>query len=329
MRMKKYRFALTYLALVGFTLLIGAGCGSVSADQACTDQAKAQCGLLDKCRKEGTQLTYGSLGACISRLKTSCMTGLMAPSAGNDSGAIESCAQALPSESCADYLQSNPVAACIPKNGNLEGGSACAFNTQCKSGFCAVLKGGNCGKCQNQPVVGDPCTDYGCGRNLVCTANQVCASWAMTGGSCDAKNNVCVPGLACVIAATQTAGTCQPKGTTIGATCDNKRQTGPDCDANAGLFCNTTTLKCAAETYVNPTEECGSGNLGTTYARCNNGGDCITTSSGTPATCVGAVDAGNSCDTVMGPPCLGPARCVVSSGGTSGTCMLLDGTMCM
>ena len=152
-KMKKYRWGLKCLAIIGLTCLIGVGCSSVGADQACTDQSKAQCNLLDKCRHNGTQLTYGSLGTCITRLKASCLAGLMAPSAGNDPGAVEKCAMALPSESCADYLQNNPTQDCIPKNGNLEGGVACAFNTQCKSGFCAVLKGGNCGVCQNAPVV--------------------------------------------------------------------------------------------------------------------------------------------------------------------------------
>ena len=87
------------------------------------------------------------------------------------------------------------------------------------------------------------------------------------------------------------------------------------------------TLKCAAQSYANPTQDCGLANMGTTDTLCNGGGACISQGAGSPATCIGAVDAGSTCDTALGPPCLQPARCVVTS-GTSGTCMLLDATMC-
>jgi hypothetical protein len=179
------------------------------------------------------------------------------------------------------------------------------------------------------PVVGDPCTEIGCGRNLVCTPNQVCGNWVVAGQPCDTKNNVCAPSLACVIPAAQTSGACQPKGKTVGAACDNKRQTGADCDANAGLFCDAVTLKCAAQTYANATQDCGLGPTGSSDVLCNAGGSCVNMGVGSPSTCVAAAQEGNSCDTAMGPPCLAPARCMVSTGSTSGTCTLLDAKMCM
>jgi hypothetical protein len=327
LEMTTFRFTVQCFALAGLTLFLSAGCGGVSADQACTDQAKAQCNKLDTCRKNGTQLTYGTLGACITRLKANCMTALMAPSAGNSPGSVESCAQALPMESCQDYLQGNTTDACVAKNGNLDGGAACAFSTQCKSGFCAVAKNTNCGVCQNPPAVGDPCTDIGCGRNLVCTPNQICAAYVASGGMCDTKNLVCAPGFGCVIATGQTTGTCKQKGQTVGAACDPKSVTAPICDANQGLFCNNMTNQCAAQTYGNDGQTCG--NTGTADVVCNAGGSCINPGSGSGAACVAAADAGASCDTAMGPPCLAPARCVVSPGGTSGMCMTLDGSMCM
>ena len=88
------------------------------------------------------------------------------------------------------------------------------------------------------------------------------------------------------------------------------------------------TLKCAAQTYANASQPCGGSGGGTVDAVCNANGSCINPGDGTPAVCVAAADEGNSCDTAMGPPCLGPTRCVVS-GGTSGTCMALNAMMCM
>lgn len=310
------------LALLGLP-----ACSGTSADQACSDYAKAQCAKVDQCRKNGTQVTYGSLGVCITRQKLNCMNALAAPMGGNDPGFYEACALALPAENCQDYLQGNPIDACVSKSGTMAVGTACAFSTQCQTGFCAVLKGGNCGTCQNPPQSGDPCTDTGCARNQTCTPNLVCRPWVATGGTCDTKDNICAPGQACVIATGMTSGACKPKLNTVGATCDPKRLTGPDCDANAGLFCEATSLKCVAVGYGNASAACGVNSTSHTDTVCNAGGSCINPGSG--AACVAAATEGSSCDTSAGPPCLAPSRCVTGGTGTSGTCMLLDGTMCM
>lgn len=321
--------ALRCITALGFGLFLNVGCGGVSADLACSDYAKAACAKLDQCHKNGTQLSYGNLGTCIDRQKVSCMNSLAAPSTGSNPGDMEACAMALPGESCQDYLRSNPVDACVPKNGSLQIGAACAFSPQCDSGFCAISRSGNCGTCQNKPAVGDPCTDNGCGRNLVCTANLVCAAWGEVGAACDAKNNVCAPGTACVIASGMTTGTCQQRGTDVGTTCDLKRQTGPDCDPNSALFCNSVTLKCAALSYGTANQACGLSVSKTTDTVCSGGGACISPGAGSTPACVAAVPEGNSCDTAAGPPCLSPSRCVTDGTSTSGTCMVLDGTMCM
>lgn len=327
--MKKYRFILSCCAFVGFTLLLGAGCNNISADQACTDSAMARCTIFDRCRTNGTQIFYGSLDTCISRLKGTCLTELAAPSAGNRPEDLEECAMALPTESCQDYLQRNPVAACVTRNGGLETGAVCSFDTQCKTGFCAQPKGGTCGICKAAPGLGDSCTDIGCDRNLVCTSNNVCRNWVAAAGACDRGDNLCGTGLSCVIAAGQSTGTCQPRVKTVGAACDNKRQTAPDCDFNVGLFCDATTLKCAPQTYANANQQCSAEAIGSSPVVCIAGGTCINPGDGNPSTCMAAVDAGSACDISTGPSCLSPTRCEVNGNSTSGICLFPGAQMCL
>ncbi len=311
-----------------FGVLLSAACGGVSVQQGCSDRAKAECAKIDQCRKNGTQVTYGTLGNCITQQTNNCITSLAAPGTSADANFQEACAMAMPNESCQDYLQNNPPPDCIPKNGSLPDGTACAFNAQCQNGFCAIASTAACGVCQGLPKPGDPCTSNGCGRNLACTPNQTCAPYVANGGACDGKNNVCAPGSACVIASGQTAGTCQAKIETAGTACDSKLQTAPNCDSNAGLFCSTTSKTCVAYSYANAGAGCGASIGDTMDTLCNGGAACLNPD-GSGNMCVPPANPGDSCDTVMGPPCFAPARCVISDGSTSGTCTLLDGTMCM
>jgi hypothetical protein len=311
--------------------LLVAACGvhsKVTPDQACSDRAKAECAKLDQCRKNGVVDAYGDLGTCIQRVHDNCLVSLMAP--GNTGGSpdvVESCAQALPAEACQDYLQSNPVAACQATHGAFAMGAACTYNSQCQTGFCAVPKGMMCGTCKSLPMPGDPCTETGCGQDLACTPMEVCEPWVAAGGACDNKTMVCAPGQTCVIPAGMTAGTCQADAEMLGGACDYKRQTGPACDANAGLYCNVTN-QCVAIKYGPAGSVCGTPDKGMSDNVCTKAAGCYATGAGMPAMCMALGIEGASCDTAAGPGCVSPARCIVS-GGTSGTCMVPDPTMCM
>ena len=313
----------TSLALVVSALsLLASACGPAQ-DMACSDSAKAQCMKLDQCRHNGTTLVYGNLGTCITRLQAQCNTALAAANTGNSPSAVEDCVKAVPGESCQDYLQGNPVAACRAKSGSVSAGGACTFSAQCQSAFCALLKGTACGTCANPPNVGDPCTDTGCSYNQACSGNLVCANWVAAGGACD-KSNPCAPNTWCVTAAGATAGTCRASIATVGAACDPKHETTAGCDfTNLGLRCNSMTMKCESAVLVNEAEACGV--INGVDNVCQAGAGCF----GQPAACVAAATEGSSCDTMMGPPCLSPARCVTGSTGTAGTCTLLDPTMCL
>jgi hypothetical protein len=311
--------------LTGFVCLALAGCGGVTADQACSDSAKATCTRLDQCRKNGVVNAYGDLGTCISRMKANCVTALAAADTGNSPAAVEACAMAQPSGTCQDFLQGKPVPACATAQGHRSNGAPCAFNAQCQSAFCAVPRGSLCGSCANLPVAGDPCTDVGnCGPNLDCTPMKVCEPFVAGGGACDGQTLVCAPGQSCVIAAMQAMGTCQPAGKLAGDACDPKRQTAPGCDGTLGLFC-ASTLKCTAVTYVKAGAACGNMAMNTVDNVCQTG-TCV---AGMPSSCVALAKEGEACDTMTGPGCMNPGRCVTSGGGTAGTCALPDPTQCM
>ncbi len=315
------------IALSVISILIG--CGGKSADQACTDLAKATCAQLDKCRKNGTADTYGSLGVCIQRQHDNCVASLLANGTGNSPAHTEACAQALPTETCAQFLQSTPVAACVQVTGALDSGAACAFSGQCQSGFCAVPKGSGCGTCATTPAAGDACDVVPtCGPGMACTPMQVCEPWVQAGGACDGMTNVCAPGSSCVIPAMMTAGTCVADATMVGQACDNRRQTGPACDVNQGLFCASTKM-CIAVNYVNAGTACGAQNMGMSDNICTGGAACYSPGTGMPSMCLAFALEGGACDTSVGPGCMTPARCVVSGGGTSGTCALPDASTCM
>ncbi len=300
----------------------GPGTSSITVDQACLDNAKAQCAKLDECRQNGVANAYGAMGACVSRMHDNCVTSHMAPGTGNTADATEACATALPGESCQDFLQGNPVAACAQKTGSLGDGTACAYNAQCTSGFCAVPKGSLCGACAPVPAAGDPCdTVASCGPDKTCTPMQTCQPWVAAGGACDGKTEVCAPGSSCVIPAMATMGTCHADAASLAATCDFKRQTGPACDANAGLYCANTNA-CIAVSYVAAGSACGA-MKGTADDVCTNGSSCFA------GTCLALAAEGGACDLAAGPGCMNPGRCVVSGGGTAGTCALPDPSQCM
>jgi hypothetical protein len=329
------------LFVVGVAGLSAVGCGhnnggsdmgadaGITADQACNDFAKASCALLDQCRKHGTANAYGTLGACVQRTHDNCVRGLMAVGNPDDPAGVESCAIALPTETCDQYLQNTPVAACAGGHGSLATGAGCAFDGQCQTGFCGIPKGSLCGKCANAPAAGDSCAMVtACGHGMVCTPMQVCEPWVLATGACDNMTKVCAPGLTCVIPMGMMQGTCTAEASTVGATCDNRRQTAAACDPNQAVFCASSKM-CVAINYVGAGAPCGAQMMASGDNVCTGASACFSPGGGMPAMCVADAVEGGACDLMIGPACMSPARCVVTGGGASGTCALPDGTMCM
>jgi hypothetical protein len=334
------------LGIVALAVLAGCGGGSakstdggrdlglnVTIAQACADLAQAECSERMTC-SGGNSITrqFGTMENCIAREMLSCTNGLNAPQTGNSPLMVEGCAGEFAGYSCADFFNNNPPLDCVVF-GPRPTGAACAFNGQCMSGHCAEIKNAACGTCQPPPAPGASCDGTSCDHDQACLqATMTCATYRAMDSPCDA-NHPCGYGMTCVgaDATTSTPGDCLAAGETAGTACGGSMA---GCDGTNGLFCGGTSgaKACMAITYVAAGEACG--DLSTTaHAECVAGG-CYTSTgpatSGQTGTCKSDAADGTACDTVLGPGCMTPARCVLTGadGGTSGTCEIPLGATC-
>jgi hypothetical protein len=312
---------------------------AVSADQACGDNAHERCTRLQQCSAEQMVVDYGSEGACETRLKLNCLNAIAAPSSGNTPARSEACAQAYASESCADFLDDNPPAACAQATGPLASGQPCAFPGQCQSGFCAITPGAPCGACAPVPQAGATCSDLTtCGQLLTCiTSVATCSGFAPQNGPCS-KAALCGTGLYCVGSTATTPGTCEPSVEDAGAACDPTAKSGPGCDRQQSLTCSSLSKSCVAlPPYAAAGQPCGT--IDGVTVVCGGAGVCTATGADAgpdaepdaapPAfTCVAPAADGAECNVVLGPGCLSPARCIAPDGGTSGTCQFPNADLC-
>jgi hypothetical protein len=308
--------------------LILAGCGGgPSSTQACADLAKARCARSAAC-SNGTNVVrqYGDMNTCVAREQLACTLGEGAPQAGGSPAAAELCAAALANTSCADFLGNNPPPQCVNKglSGN---GAPCVFAGQCASTYCLNDKTSLCGICGDAPPPGISCSNDNCARQQICTVRTMtCQKLAQLGETCDNTTLICAPDLGCDIPNGATTSTCAPTIATLGAPCGGALGV---CDATLGLSC--TARKCVAIDYAGDGAACGSFTIGG-FGGCGFGGSCYTASGiaqvGEMGVCKAAAADGKPCEIAVGPPCLLPARCVVSGGGTSGVCTLPAANSC-
>ena len=306
-----------------------------SADQACTDSAKAQCQKLDACHVDGVAIRYGAMELCVSRVKANCLVALGAPNTGRTSDNQEACALAYAGASCADFVQGS-IAACLPPAGTRAIGGPCTYSAQCQSAFCAIPTGTACGTCAASPTAGQSCASSQCGPGQQCQkATTSCQPFGAAGDKCSSTSE-CVVGLACVGAssASGTTGTCVVGAETLSAACD--RTSGPQCDEVQGLYCSFTPKQTAGTCvkFLKATAggacgfTAGSGTTGSSYTICTGASQCVVQAGANGGSCVGNALEGKPCDTTNGPACLSPARCITAPGLTSGTCQLPDPTQC-
>jgi len=104
------------------------------------------------------------------------------------------------------------------------------------------------------------------------------------------------------------------------------------CDGTIGLTCSGApgSKSCVAIPYVAGGSPCGTIDGGP-FTSCT-AGDCYADGglalAGVTGACQAAAADGQACDIVAGPPCLTPARCVVTGGATSGICTIPSGATC-
>ena len=330
------------------TIIALAGCGSSSSkstdggpdadassgptiQQACSDVAQAECTKRMSCSgSDSITRAFGTMENCIAREVLSCTNGLAAPQTGNSPTLVEQCVAAFATYSCSDFFNNNPPAPCAA-TGPRATGAVCAFNGQCASGYCAGIKGASCGTCQAPPAPGTSCLASACGHGQTCAqGTMMCEALGALNASCDATDP-CGEGLTCVgaVASTSTPGTCQAAIETAGMACGG---TMPGCDGTNGLFCGgpSGTKTCMAITYVGDNIPCGDLSS-TSHAECTAGG-CYTSTgpagAGETGTCKSDAADGTACDTVLGPGCITPARCVTTGDASAGTCTIPLGSTC-
>jgi hypothetical protein len=329
----------TSVLLVAVTALAGCGGSGTSVNQACTDIATARCNKLASCTNVGNStgagivVQYGDLATCISRETMGCVNNLGAPHQGNNPDLSEMCKATVMTASCADFLSGNLSGPCQPM-GSIAAGASCALPGQCATGYCNGAKHAACGTCGSGVAVGGDCSTSACTKGLDCVSltsttsppPMMCVQDGASGAMCN-HDNPCANGLTCVgVTKAMPMGTCMAAAETVGATCSTT--TGPGCDKAQGLWCNNTTKACTAVIYANDGDNCGEGTDGN-LTECK-GGDCFGATLGanpTPGQCKARVLEGSGCDTVNGPFCTSPAKCVTTN-GTAGMCALVDATKC-
>jgi hypothetical protein len=317
------------LAIAGLYLL-ALGCGGVGTsndlDAACTARAQARCAKRDQC-SDGASIVrvFGDMNTCLSREKLSCTLSLTAAQTGNSPALVLQCANAYATQACTDFFNGLLPDPCMP-TGARGPGDVCTFNAQCQSGYCGGSRDSICGTCATPPAAGDPCSTDNCAAGMSCIAStQLCQPFGATGDACDAGHS-CGADLSCVTSGG--TGSCTPTADTAGATCD---ATHP-CDGTKGLHCesHSGTKTCTPNQYVGDGMSCGT--VGASFVGCGSGGSCYTstgvTVSGETGTCKAAAADGAACDVVVGPPCLNPARCIVTAGQTQGICVVADPRTC-
>ena len=316
--------------LVALTL---AGCGSaVSVDKACSDSATARCNKEASC-SNGAAITKndGDMSTCLLRQKANCTRALAAKSTGNTPDNSEKCAPAITAESCGDFFGGNTPAACL-FSGAIADGAACAFNGQCRSGYCTNNRLAACGVCGQPPALGGDCTMSFCAHGQTCLntpgamgAAATCTTEGTQGAACS-RTAPCAAGFSCIRANMAAMGTCMSDATTVGAACD--LAAGPGCARTLGLWCNTTTKMCTSIDFAANGAPCGQ-TAGGDLVDCKQGA-CYGGGAGVlMGLCKADAADGAACDTRSGPGCTPPARCAPSAAGaTTGTCVVPDGSTC-
>jgi hypothetical protein len=303
---------------------------STSANQACSDLATARCQKMQECNPQGVINVYGDLSTCESRQTSTCVTNLSLPQTANTAAHTEACAQVLPNQACSDFGQGVLLPACEPPAGPRAAGGPCAVNAQCATAYCLILDTSACGVCAASPAVGDSCANNPCGPGLVCdTLTSKCAAPVGAGGVCDdsSSNSVCIPGTTCLGPSGSTTGNCEAVATTVGASC-KLQDGGTRCSGRQGLYCNVPEGRvCAPVGVASVNQACGTIDGG--VIDCTTGAFCHKASGSPSGTCVPAVSDSAACDTLNGPNCAVPSRCVLTTaGGTSGTCHTTSASNC-
>jgi hypothetical protein len=300
----------------------------------CETFASAACAVLARCSPDGTSLDYGSASTCETRVEIQCNAALSAKGSSRTAAQDLSCAKAEATENCTTFLNGIAPSACNATPGSATTGTACTYDAQCASAYCALQAASACGTCQPAPSAGDSCANLtSCGPALTCY-HATCVAFVASGATCG-PTDPCGAGLSCVTAKNATTGTCKEEGATLGAACDPRLETAASCDPTQELYCvhlkgDPNLHTCQKVSLAKSGQACG--DVAGVTALCSDASTCVksTADGGVSGTCVARAADGADCDTVTGPACMSPARCIgtLLDGGTRGKCTLPGTTTC-
>jgi hypothetical protein len=261
----------------------------------CNDLAKITCDKLTTCLPFVLKATYGDSKTCLEREGLLCATSVAVPGSTINAAAEGGCAAALTAQTCDDYYNGTPTAACDFKGAGAAGGP-CVSGRQCQTGNCVAIAGQTCGACAAYLPSGAPCNrSASCTPGLQCVTSPsgtgLCTALAKAGGPCAADDN-CSFGLLCA------AGKCVAA-LAVNAACNAMDDL---CGAEQGLFCDPTSSKCVAAKTPNAGEVCDRTTQCTASAACAAMAPMATT-----GTCVAPPKEGAMCNQTLG--CLPPAGC--------------------
>ncbi len=295
----------------------GDGGNQVTADQACTDYARAVCTQIGTCAPFYVTIAFGDAATCETRLKLSCAAVLAAPTTSWTPGSMETCVQAAAGASCSDLLGNNPPAACQPQAGSLADGSPCIDGSQCMNHACHKPASSTCGTCGSKAAAGGTCTSNDdCALSVICVkangaSTGTCQQAGGMGATCNATQ-ACNPTLVCK------AGACAPPDA-LGQSCSSMPAS--TCDLLHGDFCAPMDggSTCVMVGAAGSGQTCGF--FGGSFTICSANGTCVT-EGGPSGLCEPTLADGASCSTTSGAQCQQPAEC------QSGTCTLPDAANC-
>ncbi len=283
-------------------------------DKVATDLAKAICSREKTCNDFAFKTAWVDDSTCVARHKLALLDRLSAPGTGDTVTSFGLCAAAYPTFGC-DKIAGNDVPGDCRPDGTVAKGAACAWHSQCASGFCARASDESCATCEPKPKAGDSCaTVDDCGRGLLCVLDK-CVKLGKKGEACDVGGSSgaaspCEPGLGCKVVGTATTGTCDAPIAT-GSECDHDEQ----CDTGNGFFCkdgptSTDPSTCALLPIRSVGETCvETSTLGP--AECKGGTSCYEAST-TGGKCITHAAEGAACnltESSSGPDCTFPAVC--------------------
>lgn len=278
----------------------GTGTGGTSGagilETTFTKWATAICARDQACYPTYYVYQWGDTATCIARNKLWIKAYLAAYADVTATDAsLGGCATQVSAQSCLDYANGKSLAMCtLP--GKRTTGQRCDTGDQCTTLRCANNTT-MCGTCSAKLALGGACVaDAECTEPLVCGSAGTCVAAKASGASCAADTQSCARSLRC------RGGICSAPITTAGTACVGE----DDCDIGRGVLCDTvSSFKCVA--WTSSATTCTS--TATLLTFCSKAGICDTDTS----TCLAAAAEGKACDEDLGPACLYPAVCSVST----------------